>query len=210
MVKKDNSLASRARTQMAALRERARQRGVTMVEALVVIGIAGAILIAVLIGVNALSERREVRVAITEMSDISAAVSTYYNNPRITAPADGTAMNTAIVGSRLLPDGMINGTNIQNQNGENIVFVPDLTVGAANFSWPSYAIRYNGMSGDGCVALLSALQGPQAVQVVLNESAAITAWTAVTDHRADPSTNCNTATNTGANDIYDVWVVYRT
>ena len=172
--------------------QRRRQKGFTLVEILIVIAIVGGLLAAILASTGTATEKREVRRAVQDVTDISGAISGYYGSARIpTASApDAAAMESVAAGTleRMQnPTTAATRQTIVTQFGTSI----DLgsNAGGATYSWPNYWIHYTGMRAETCAAILGALTGPIRVRILVQGTALSATWVATaTDHRVDALT----------------------
>ena len=173
--------------------QRRRQKGFTLVEILIVIAIVGGLLAAILASTGTATEKREVRRAVQDVTDISGAISGYYGSARIptaSAPVTAGLMESVAAGTleRMQdPTSAATRQTIVTQFGTPI----NLTTAATTttYSWPNYWIHYTGMRAESCASILGALTGPIRVRILARRAGMTGTWAAAnTDHRVTAQT----------------------
>ena len=194
-----------------------RQKGFTLVEILIVIAIVGGLLAAILATTGTATQKREVRRAVQDITDISGAMSGFFGHSRI-APTAGTLFPTP---ARLEGVAAAALEHMQNPSDTDTIltqFGTDITITSkvstsGEYFWPNYWITYTGLRSETCGPLLGSLSGPIAVQVT-PVGTGVTAWTVADDHRTEALTSAASveafcASEAGSDETYAVHAVFR-
>lgn len=170
-----------------------RQKGFTLIEILIVIAIVGGLLAAILASTGTATEKREVRRAVQDVTDIAGAISGYYGSARIptaSAPIIAGLMESVAAGTleRMQdPTSAATRQTIVTQFGTAIDLTTDDS--GTTYSWPNYWIHYTGMRAETCASVLGALTGPIRVRILVEGAGMTPTWDATdTDHRVDALT----------------------
>lgn len=119
-----------------------RQRGVTLMEALVVLGIAGALIMGALQFMSSASSSQDVSTASRNLGMIASGVTSLYSSSAVYDGLD----NQVLLDAEIVPTSMIAGTDIIN------AWDGDVTVAPAN-SDRDFTIEYTQVPQSACTSL---------------------------------------------------------
>ena len=166
-----------------------KSRGYGLLELVIAVAVIALLIGGVLALTAKLGRDAAVRQTITDITDISNAITAAYAGQRTNiAAGQSTVMEGAA--ARQLPhlEGGTAGTLV-TQNGDDInIIVP--VAGATTAGWPHYVITYDGMVG-ACENMLRGLTSPLSVSVFLGDSGTTFTWT-------DPTIASSASTNVAA------------
>lgn len=168
-----------AMTSPVAAFRRARQRGLTLIEAAMVLALATIVVAGVLLFFQSASTSNSTNAAASQLAAVQNAVRSLYAGQSSYAGLDATTL----IQSRSLPGNMVNGSTITSAFKAGVTVAPVASAGNAQF-----AVTFDGVPTEACSKMATLELGSSLVSVSVNGT------TYTTPTRPTPgqaTANCN-------------------
>ena len=137
------------------------QRGLTMVEAAMVLAIGTIVVAGIMIFYQSASMNSKTNETLTQISDLNSTIKKIY----VTAPNYSTLTNSAMINANVLPRKMVSNNNIYHAFNSTISLAPTSHNGGTN---NAYFVTLNNLPSEACSKIILSDMGRSLVEVRVN------------------------------------------